>query len=204
MENYKEKIGVEVDGHVFIKDVDTGEVLLDKHNAINFENIALAIAHTLSNKTDADNKGLFINKMAFGNGGTIIDATGSISYKTPNTSNSSGTLYHKTYQKTVDEVETGNNKMEVVPYPNYPYSDLVVTATLDYNEPDGQGDFDTSASFDGDFIFDEIGLAMESGEDSADDSTIGKLISHIVFHPIQKSANRKIQVIYTLRIRAGS
>ena len=28
----KDKAFIEVDGHVLIKDIDTGEVLLDKHN----------------------------------------------------------------------------------------------------------------------------------------------------------------------------
>ena len=100
--------------------------------------------------------------------------------------------------------------MEVVPFPNSPYSDLVVTATLDYgdgaNEDATQDDLDTSADFTGDFIFDELGLALEIEELPDDPSVknIGRLISHIIFHPIQKSANRKIQVIYTIRIRAGS
>ena len=57
-----------------------------------------------------------------------------------------------------------------------------------------QSALDNSSSMTGDYIFDEIGLINEAD----------KYISHIVFHPIQKSANRKIQVIYTLRIRAGS
>ena len=40
MKNFKDSTLALVDGHVLIKDIDTGDVLLDKHNAINFENIA--------------------------------------------------------------------------------------------------------------------------------------------------------------------
>ena len=31
-------------GHVLVRDYDTDEVLLDKHNAINYENFSIAIA----------------------------------------------------------------------------------------------------------------------------------------------------------------
>jgi len=45
-----------------------------------------------------------------------------------------------------------------------------------------------------DFIFDELGLRTQAGT----------FLTHVVFHPVQKSANRKIQVLYTIRITAGS
>ena len=41
--NYNEQSNISVDGHCVIKDIDTGEVLLDKHNAINFQNFAFEI-----------------------------------------------------------------------------------------------------------------------------------------------------------------
>ena len=49
------------------------------------------------------------------------------------------------------------------------------------------------------FIFNELGLKSKgiAGRNS------GYLLSHIVFHPVQKSANRVIQIIYTLRIRVN-
>ena len=247
MKNFKDSTLALVDGHVLIKDIDTGDVLLDKHNAINFENIAVAIASLLGGAIDtATSAGFTITKMAFGNGGTSIDGTGTVSYKTPNTDSASGTLYNVTYTKDVSDNTDLDNRVTVVKYDGQVYSDVIVTCTLDYNDPitnagsfsigteytivsagagtptdftligatdsnpgtvftatgAGTGDgtatsqsaLDNSSSMTGDYIFDEIGLINEAN----------KYISHIVFHPIQKSANRKIQVIYTIRIRAGS
>ena len=39
-------------GHVLVRDYDTDEVLLDKHNAINYENFSIAIASLLSGTVD--------------------------------------------------------------------------------------------------------------------------------------------------------
>jgi hypothetical protein len=199
MENaFKENALALVDGHVFIKDLDTNETLLDKHNAINFENFALAIAKLLGG-VQSGTQSFQITKLAFGNGGTIIDNTGAIEYRTPKTDTAVGGLYNETYVKIVDITDPNNddittNKTEVLEFSGYPYSDIVVSATLDYNQPAGQETLDNNTSINGDFAFDEIGLITDSGI----------YLSHIVFHPIEKSANRKIQVIYTLRIRAGS
>jgi hypothetical protein len=45
-------------------------------------------------------------------------------------------------------------------------------------------------------VFDELGLkAWEgTGEDLM-------LITHVIFHPVQKSLNRQIQIDYTVRIQ---
>ena len=41
-----------MDGHVLIRDIDTGEVLLNKHNAINFYNMSIALSSLLAKKED--------------------------------------------------------------------------------------------------------------------------------------------------------
>jgi hypothetical protein len=45
----------------------------------------------------------------------------------------------------------------------------------------------------GDYVFDEIALYTANDD----------LLTHVVFHPVQKSANRKIQVLYTIRLRTS-
>ena len=98
MNNYLDDKAVAlIDGHVLIKDYDTGQVLLDKHNAINFINISLAIASLLGGEDDDDTGTSFeISKMHFGNGGSTIDATGNITYRTPNTDSEDGELHGAT------------------------------------------------------------------------------------------------------------
>ena len=189
-----------IDGHVLIRDYDTYEVLLDKHNAINYENFSIAIASLLSGTVDSGTgAGFEITKMKFGNGGTVIDSTGNVEYRTTNTDTKLGDLYNETYTKIVDvddpnNTDTNNNKVEIQTFAGQPYSDVIVTATLDYSEPSSQQTLDTTTSMNGDYTFDEIALQTAANT----------RLSHICFHPIEKSANRKIQVIYTLRIQAGS
>ena len=75
------------------------------------------------------------------------------------------------------------------------------TTLIDYDTanltPDSMA-VDNNASVDGTFVFDELGLRARA-------STLGAgiLLSHVIFHPVEKSANRVIQVIYTIRIRCG-
>ena len=88
--NDKSHLGVE--GHVVIRDADSQEVLLNKYNAINFENFALAVANSMANQTTNSNNH-FIAKLAFGYGGTTIDANGNVTYKDPKVSGSTGGLY---------------------------------------------------------------------------------------------------------------
>lgn len=196
--NLKDNASALVEGHVLIKDTDTGEVLLNKHNAINFTNMALAMARVLGGEVDSES-GLsyVIKKMAFGNGGTLIDGTGTIEYRSTNTDTEAGALYNKTYEKLIDGTDAilpSENTTTVQKFDGLVYSDIVITSTLDYSEPAAQATVDNSTNLTGNFAFDEIGLITETGS----------YISHIIFHPIEKSANRKIQVIYTIRIRAGS
>jgi hypothetical protein len=79
------------------------------------------------------------------------------------------------------------------------YSDILVTCLLDYGEPPEQQAFDNSTNFNGEFVFDELGLKTWNG---AVDNL--RLITHVIFHPVQKSLNRQIQIDYTLRIQTLS
>ena len=67
---------------------------------------------------------------------------------------------------------------------------------LDYGEPAGQEAFDNSTDLNGEFVFDELGLKSWGGEPD-----IGKLLTHVIFHPVQKSLNRLMQIDYTVRIQ---
>ena len=185
-----------IEGFVKILDPVTGEILVDKKNAIHYENISICMANTLSDR----NVG-WIYEMAFGNGGSAVDPTGVITYLPPNTVGTSASLYNQTYEKVVDDnsaanQDPANNFMNVVHTSGQPYTDIVVTCLLDYGEPAGQQAFDNSTIFIGEFLFDELGLQCWNG--SASELL---LITHVVFHPVQKSLNRQIQIDYTLRIQ---
>jgi hypothetical protein len=81
------------------------------------------------------------------------------------------------------------------------YSDILVQCLLDYGEPSGQAAFDNSTQLDGNFTFDELGLLANYGTDS-DGNVITRLLTHVIFHPVQKSLNRQIQIDYTVRIQS--
>jgi len=96
-----------IEGFVKITDPTTGEVLVDKKNAIHYENISIAMAQTLSNRTSAQGGG-WIYEMAFGNGGSSVDPTGVITYLPPNITGQNADLYNETYAKVVDENSTAD------------------------------------------------------------------------------------------------
>ena len=189
MAKFDEKSKIGITGHVLITDADSGDIILDKYNAINSENLAAIIATLLSNGNTNS-----ISNMDYGVGGTVIDSVGNIEYKVPRVDGEATTgLYEYAYTKDVSGADP-ENSIDVVLHNGYPYSDVVITSTLGYIEPTGQLTEDNADYVDGDFIFDEI--ALKTGT--------GKYLTHLIFHPIQKSANRKIQIVYTLRIRVGS
>lgn len=190
-----------VQGHIKIFDPESGEVFVDKRNAIHYENISEAIAYTLANKGQS-----YIYEMHFGNGGTSIDPTGVINYLPSNTNTSNSNLYNPTFAKIVDNTSALNtdptrNKIEVRHTPGRIYSDLVISCLLDYGEPAGQSAFDNSTTLEDTYTFDELGLKARSLDGTSGLTTTGKLLTHVVFHPVQKSLNRLIQIDYTVRIQ---
>ena len=140
--------------------------------------------------------------MHFGNGGTAVDSTGVITYLTPNNSGANSSLYNQTYFKSINDLsalnnDTARNKIVVRHTTGNKFTDIIVTALLDYGEPSGQAAFDNTTTMSDTFVFDEI--ALYSWEGTAGE---GKLLTHVIFHPVQKSLNRLIQIDYTVRIQS--
>lgn len=171
------KLPIEVVGHVKIRD-DLGNTLLDQHNAVHPQNLARVFARALSNEHN-----FYIHRMAFGNGGTAVNASMQIEYKTPNDGQDpdpagwESRLYNETYSEIVDDsssaIGTGPGAVpsgdpvsqEHVSGPGVRSAELGLTSqvtievVLNPNEPFGQ-DADDSGQTDPDsnFTFDEIGL----------------------------------------------
>lgn len=180
-----------IEGHIKIIDPDSNYVIVDKRNAINNINFSVMIARVLANQN-----GLYgIHKMAFGNDGVSVGVLGELTYKTPKTNGILGSLYNETYQKTVqnDPANDPDNNIQYYHTIGNNYSDLVITATLGYSEPEGQPTDDQTASISDDYVFNEIGLKTEDN----------LYLTHVIFHPVLKSSNRKIKIIYTIRITIG-
>lgn len=191
-----EQSGFYFEGHIKIFDPETNEVVIDKRNAIHYENISVAMVNSLSNQGQG-----WIYEMSFGSGGTTVDPTGLITYLTPNTVGRNSSLYNQTFTKVVDQNAIENsdpvrNKMEIRHISGSTYSDIIVSCLLDYGEPIDQEAFDNSNDMNGNFVFDELGLRSYSPDGT------GNLLTHVVFHPVQKSLNRLLQVDYTVRVQS--
>jgi hypothetical protein len=194
-------LSYKIEGFLKIYDPNTNEILVNKRNAINYENMSEAIADTLSSRGFGE-----IYQMAFGNGGASVDGTGVITYLPPNTTGQNAALYNQTYAKIVDDTSVFNldptrNKMTVLHTTGRVYTDILVQCLLDYGEPAGQAAFDNSTQTDSSYVFDEIGLLANYGTDD-EGNVITRLLTHVIFHPVQKSLNRQIQIDYTVRIQA--
>jgi hypothetical protein len=191
-----ENTGILVEGHIKIFDPSTKEVFIDKRNAIHYENMSISLAESLGN----EGRG-FIYEMVFGNGGTTVDPTGIITYLTPNTVGTNSGLYNETYAKVVDDRSANNidpvrNKIETRHLTGTNYTDIIVSCLLDYGEPSDQEAFDTATYSESQYVFDELGLRsyLPGGT--------GRLLTHVIFHPVQKSLNRLIQIDYTVRVQS--
>jgi hypothetical protein len=191
-----ENSGVHIEGHIKIFDPTSGEIIVNKRNAIHYENMSIALAQSLADEGIGT-----IYQMSFGNGGTAVDPTGIITYLTPNTTGSNSSLYNETYTKVVNDRSTNNvdptrNKIEVRHVTGTNYTDILVTCLLDNGEPGNQDAFDNTTYLDGEYVFDELGLRAYSNTGT------GRLLTHVIFHPVQKSLNRLIQIDYTVRVQS--
>lgn len=197
----KTEMSIKAEGHVVIRDRDTQEVLVDQHNDIHIKNFGEALAMAMANFSNG-----FIEEMHFGSGGSIINSTGSIDYLETNVNDppdqadlhgAGGVTYFKVVNDRSSNFTDDDAKTNVKVYPNSlnPYTDIVVTCTLDYGEPAGQAAFDNASSTEADFVFDE--LALKTVDTTANKK---RMLTHVIFHPVQKALNRAIEIVYTIRI----
>ena len=205
-----EQLPVSIETFIKITDLTTGEVLREGKNAIHQENMSVALANALA-RLD----GYFISEMHFGSGALIVAVDGSITYRPPNVIGASANLYNPTYFRVVDD--TSLNKAEgsadgttISHIVGANYADTVITVTLANNEPlavdsiyntydSTSSSLDATTIYDGEFEFNEIGLKTKG----ANGLNTGNLLTHFIFHPVQKNADQTIQIVYTLRVRAG-
>jgi hypothetical protein len=205
------KLPIKIDTFIVIKDLDTGKILREGHNAIHRENMSIAIANGLAR----NNNSSFISEIHFGRGASVVSDTGTITYRKPNVTGISANLYNTVYFRVVDDEDLNNpdfefNSTKQVHTTGTDFSDTVITATLDYTEPmindsvynivnGTQQSLDATTSVNGEFVFDEIGLKTRG----LTGLNTGNLLTHFIFHPVEKQANQRIQIVYTLRVQAG-
>ena len=185
------QLNTNVHGRVLITDTKTGLVLVNKDNAVHPANMAKIIARGLAHESNG-----WVYKMALGNGGTYFNTSNQIVYKTPNIIGAAA-LYNQTYEEQIDDNSTGGPP----PIGNSVYSQpspapltthqVVCVLELDPTEPSGQAVDDvTTTDPESLYTFDELGLKSQDN----------LLLTHVIFSPIEKTANRAITITYTLTI----
>ena len=220
---FKDNIQAQVVGMLKISDVETGKVFVDKKNAIHPGNMAYVLACGLAGQpTSVNGTGTspFINWMAFGNGGS--NSTTTLSYRSPRVfttydkldmTASNSKLYSKTYQQETtntvfhpgqDEagivipentskinfnVKLDHDKYEAMVKTSDPSVDLPIT------------DSNTHSQSVAAFTFDEIGLLAGVTDAGVLDETKTLMLTHVTFHPVLLSANRTIEIDYTITIQ---
>lgn len=219
----EDSIQLKVTGHLNIKDKDTGEIIVDKDNAVHYGNISTQIALAMTGAPTS-----FINYLAFGDGAASINQAGIIIYRSPNigiNKNSNATLYgtklvaHLENNAEAVTLNTGDVTVPGIDIINFEdiviVIDLPATGTLVNTQPT----LAEGAGVSEDFVFNEIGLfsgkEFEPALDFSDltaanisvnaftsDETV-RMLTHVIFHPVQKAANRTFTITYTLRIQMG-
>lgn len=184
-----ENTNIQIIGHLTITDVESGEVVVDKKNAIHPQNMATVIARALAR----DNNG-YVYKLCLGNGGTFYNSSKQIVYRPPNVIGEAD-LYNLTYEIQVDDQTAGtpsSNSVVSTPSPPPSITSLVsVTALLSANEPAGQATADNETTDpSAPYVFNEAGLKTSDG----------LLLTHLVFNPYEKTGNRAYKIVYDLTI----
>ena len=215
---FKDLIQSQVIGTLKIYDKDSGDVLVQKKNAIHPGNMAYVMASAIAGKpTSVNSSGdaPHINWMQFGNGGSVSATT--LSYKSPRVNStydelaitaSTSSLYVPKYeQQTTSTVYFPGQSMggELVPNNTAKVNFSVNLTHADYATAVGETVPTSDSSVDADavaaFTFDEIGLLAGVTNSGALDKTKTLMLTHVTFHPVLLSANRTIVIDYTVTIQ---
>ncbi len=212
---FKDLIQSQVIGTLKIYDKDSGDVLVQKKNAIHPGNMAYVLASALAGKpTSVNGSGdaPHINWMQFGNGGSVSTTT--LSYKSPRVNStydelaitaSNSSLYTPMYEQlTTNTVYFPGEDMgagEIVPSNTAKVNFSVNLNHDDYETAVGTSIPQSDTAVDDAFTFDEIGLL--AGVTDSGDLTKEKtlMLTHVTFHPVLLSANRTIVIDYTVTIQ---
>ena len=213
---FKDVIQSQVIGTLKIYDKDSGEVLVQKKNAIHPGNMAYVLASAMAGKpTSVNSSGdaPHINWMQFGKGGSVSTTT--LSYKSPRVNStydelavtaSNSSLYTPTYeQETVNTVSFPGQNIGGILVPNN-------TAKVNFSVNISHSAYATAVGGSipandsvvaPDYTFDEIGLL--AGVRNSGATTLEKtktlMLTHVTFHPVLLSANRTIVIDYTVTIQ---
>lgn len=174
--------------------VDAGVVVESSTNDFHLENLSKCIVMSLG-RIDSG----FIEAIQFGNGGTTISPTRTISYNDPKITGSASSLYSKTYEKVINNRSpnfTGDATKNNIKYEKVAGSSttrLVIYCTLDYAEPSSIYTIVDDILPSDTYTFDEVALVAV---DSVSKNRI--LLTHWISRPITKKLNRAMEFIYTI------
>ena len=178
---------VSIEGYFKITSTDTRSgtetVEYEGSNAVHPRNFSLLIAKAIAGIPDQA-----IGELVLGNGGSVIAADSSITYNPLRVSDSNASLYNQTYQVAL----TGASAVSVYQGSVGTSSVVMCNATIPASIPYDQlpSEDVPEASFSNDYAFDEIGLKTIDG----------KLLTHKVFSPILKTAQKEIKFVYAITI----
>ena len=216
---FKDLIQSQVIGTLKIYDRESGDVLVQKKNAIHPGNMAYVMASAMAGKpTSVNSSGNapLINWMQFGSGGSTSTTT--LSYRSPRvyptydqlaiTASNSSLYVPKYEQLTTNIVYYPGEDMgagEIVPNNTSKVKFSVDLTHADYATAVGESipssDSSASASQVEAFTFDEIGLMAGVTDSGALDKTKTLMLTHVTFHPVLLAANRTIVIDYTVTIQ---
>jgi hypothetical protein len=213
----KDSPGLSIHGHVTVAYRDTGEVLVDRDNAIHPGNFATALARGLANSDRHQ-----IYKLKLGNQGTYIDTSQQIVYRPPNVSgvttpDPNADLYNATYVEVVDDQSASVGSGNSVTFTNIPSSTstrVIVTCVVSpseaVNRPDDGASTadplpgpDPVATLDPEsqYFFDELGLFTQgTGSPSLLNEDEELMLSHLIFSPIEHTGSRELVITYSITL----